>query len=145
MPTIAAVVALLIAVDAWVESRPWQRAAVGEGIAALDPRPRPLRFGDPDRATAELVDVGPDRVVYRVRARVASNLVFPLRMRVGTDLWKVDGMPSGSRDGKLALDLPPGERELVMTYRPRFLLSGAATSAATVVVLGLTWWRREWR
>ena len=91
----------------------------------------------------ELVDFAPNQFVYRVRARAATSLVFPLRMRVGVDEWKVTGLRPGSRNGKLAIDVPPGEHELVMTYRPRFLMAGAATSTATAIALVFILWLRD--
>jgi len=143
LPALASVAALLVAVDAWVESRSWQSAAVGEGVPALDPRPRPLYFGDSGKVTVKLVEFEPNRIVYHATATTATSLDFPLRNRAGTDEWKVEGLRPGSRGGVLALDLPPGESELVMTYRPRFLVAGFATSAATLALLGATRWWRE--
>jgi len=143
LPLIAAVVAILVALDARIESQSWQSAAVGEGVAAYDPRPRPLSIGDSKTATAELRGVLASGFVYQVQARTPTTLVFPLRMRRGVDDWNANGLRPGSRGGKLALDLPAGDRELVIAYRPRFLVAGSATSAATLLMLGITWWRRD--
>ena len=133
LPAIALGLALLVFADAYFESGRWQLAAAGAPLAAQDPRPRPLRFGDPLEATAELVGFQPNRVVYRVRATRPARLEFPLRMREGTAEWRVEGLTPGSRNGRLVLDLPLGERDLIMTYQPKWSVVGAATSATSLL------------
>jgi hypothetical protein len=51
-------------------------------------------------------------------------------------------LPASSERGKLAVDVPPGRRDLVMVYRPKHFHTGAAISAATLLVLGIaSLWR----
>ena len=45
--------------------------------------------------------------------------------------------------GKLAVDLPAGERDIVMIYRPEYFYTGAALSAGTLMVLGGSVARRK--
>ena len=63
--------ALLVAVDLHVESRAWQRAALGPPIAERDHRPLPLAFGSPAGARVELVEFSaqPARVSRCARRR----------------------------------------------------------------------------
>ncbi len=104
-------------------------------MTSLDHRPHPLQLGSPGTATAVLHEFAPNRLVYRARAQRETRIVFPFRLGVGTDEWRVDGLPAFSERGKLALDIPPGEREIVMTYRPQLFHSGLVISAASAIAL----------
>jgi hypothetical protein len=62
----------------------------------------------------------------------------------GAPEWRVDGLSASSQRGKLAVDVPRGERDIVLVYRPRFFSAGIATSAITLLCVGGTWlWRRR--
>lgn len=137
VPLLAAAMASLVCVDLLAEGRSWQRAALGEPLRSKDHRPRPLRLGEPGGATAELVEFAPNRLVYRVTAERRARIVFPFRYGKGTPEWRVDGLPAQDWGGKLALDVPPGERDIVMVYRPRFLYTGLVVSAASLLWLGV--------
>jgi hypothetical protein len=134
---IAIALGIGVAGDLFVQSLAWQRSATGEPVAARDHRPRPFAFGNRD-ARAELVGFSPNRLVYRVAAARPAELVFPLRQRPRAAEWRVDDLPARARDGRLSVDLPPGERDLVLTYRPPLFHAGLAASAlacAAAVIL----------
>ncbi len=131
--------ALVAGAHLYVESLAWQRAALGPALASADHRPRPLVVADPGRGRAELVGFSPNRLVYRATASREARFVFPFRWGKGAAEWRVgDGLPVSSQRGKLAVSVPPGEREIAMTYRPRFFHAGAAASVATAAGL-LAW------
>jgi hypothetical protein len=134
-------------VDLRVESREWQAAGVGEPFAERthQPRRKELRVGT--KAVATLREFAPNRWVYRVTAKGAARMVFPLRyaknagerQRRGEDPgasdWLVEGLSAVAEDGKLAVDVPPGTRDVVLSYRPRFFRAGAVASAASLLGL----------
>jgi hypothetical protein len=117
------------------ESQPWQRAAVGPPLPVRDHRPHPLRLEDPGRAVAELREFAPNRLVYRVDAQSEAIIGFPFRQKEGSDEWRVDGLPAVSRRGKLAVEVPPGERDVVMVYRPEDFHVGALITGATLLAI----------
>jgi hypothetical protein len=146
---IAAVAAALVFADLYVEARPWQRAALGDGIESRSHRPRRSELRDGARAVATLREFAPNRLVWRIEADEAAHIVFPMRyakgalerQRRGEDPgpaeWRVAGLPATADDGLLALDVPPGERDVVMRYRPRRFRAGLATTSATLLALGI--------
>ncbi len=127
----ALALALGIGADLFLESLPWQRAATGAGPASRDHRPQPTSFGRAG-ASAELIGFAPNRLVYRVRAQRAAELELPMRHGTWAPEWRVDGLPARSRNGKLAIRVPPGERDVVLRYRPPLFEAGLALSAATL-------------
>ncbi|MDH3211108.1 MAG: hypothetical protein OEM05_01360 [Myxococcales bacterium] len=135
---------VLVAADLYAASLPWQRAAVGDALASRDHRPRPLVLGAPGAVTAELREFAPNRLVYRASAARPGRLVFPFRYGKGAPEWRIDGLPAVSERGKLAVDVPIGERDIVMVYRPRLFAAGFASSALTLgCVAGTALWRRR--
>ena len=93
---------------------------------------------------AELVEFAPNRLVYRVNAERESRVRFPFRLGEGTREWRVAGLPAVADRGKLAVELPPGKRDVVMVYRPALFHVGAGTSAATLALLGISAaWRKR--
>jgi hypothetical protein len=128
--TIAAwTLALALALDLWLESRAWQRAGVGAPIASRDHRPQPeaIRLGG---ARIELREFAPNRLVYRVESERTRRLVFPVRFgRRGAE-WDAGDYRPLDQNGKLALELAAGERDVVLSYRPPGLVPGAAVSGA---------------
>jgi hypothetical protein len=145
--------AVLASVIAWtalatahlfVESLPWQGAAHGEAPPAQDHRPRPLVLGSPRTASVGLHRFEPNRLVYRAVAVQETRIVFPFRLGEGTDEWRVEGLPAYREGGKLALDVPPGERDIAMIYRPKLFHPGAVISSATAFgLIGLALLRRR--
>ncbi|MEE8507644.1 MAG: hypothetical protein V3T07_01155, partial [Myxococcota bacterium] len=93
----------------------------------------------------ELRAFAPNRLVYRARAERPGRIVFPFRYGRGAAEWRVEGLtavsepagsePAVSEGGKLAVDLPAGERDVVMVYRPRFFTTGWGTSVLTLLVV----------
>lgn len=127
----ALALALGIGADLFRESLPWQRAATGAALSSRDHRPRPIRF-ESAGARVELVGFAPNRLVYRVRSGHAAELELPLRYGTWRPEWRVDGLPARSRSGRFAIQVPPGERDVVLRYRPPLFEAGLALSAATL-------------
>jgi len=132
--------ALLVSADLWVESRAWQRAATGPAIATADHRPRPLVAQVPG-ARAELREFAPNRLLYGLKASRAAQVVLPVRFgRRGAREaeWEARSEAGAWRPleqgGRLALEVPPGEHELVLRYRPPGLRAGAALSLGSALV-----------
>ena len=139
-PLAALALCLLAAAELHAASLPWQRAALGEALTSRDHRPRPLVLGTSGVITAELQAFAPNRLVYRTRAERPGRIVFPFRYGRGAAEWRVEG-PTGaakravSEGGKLAVDLPAGEGDIVMVYQPRFFNAGWVTSALTLLIV----------
>jgi len=133
-------IAALASVDLWVESRVWQRAATGPAIAERDHRPQPeaVRAGS---GVARLADFAPNRLVYAIESPGEARFVLPLRFAAGE--WIADGASTGTADGWLTLDVPAGERRVVLRYAPRGLVPGALVSGLTVLACGGFLWLRR--
>jgi hypothetical protein len=129
----ALALALLVAVDLHVESRAWQRAAQGAGIPARDHRPQPVAFGSPAGTRVELVEFSPNRLVYRVQAHAAAQIVLPLRWGRRSPEWQLTGGIASNRFGRLGVEVPPGESRIELRYRPAFASAGLAVFAATLL------------
>ena len=131
--------------DLWIASRPWQDEATGPAIERVDHRPRPLELRSAG-GSARLERFEPNRLSYRIDASGESFVVLPVRFGKRGVEWSVeaDGIEDpaelrlSARQGKLALNLPQGEREIVLRYRPPGLRAGAALSGVTVA--GLLGW-----
>jgi hypothetical protein len=138
--------ALLVSADLWFQSLTWQRAATGPAIASLDHRPRPLRVRTP-RARAELREFSPNRLVYAVEASEAAEVVLPLRFGRDAVEWEVEagGWRPFEREGRLALEVPQGEHEVALRYRPPGLWAGVVVSLMSALVCGALAWRRRRR
>jgi hypothetical protein len=136
----AALLCAWVAADLFRENRAWQRAALGPPLASRPHEPRPLLLRPAQGTSVELREFAPNRIVYRASAERPTSVVLPLAQPG----WRVEGLPVGTRSGRLALDLPSGERDLVIRYRPPQLHAGAAVSAATLVALAV-WWTRSRR
>jgi hypothetical protein len=136
--------AFVVAGDLFLQSLPWQRAAVGPAIQSVDHRPRPFRIEQRgEGARAELRGFSPNRLVYHVTASSPTRLVLPFRYGPWGPEWRVDGATAAEQGGRLALELTPGERDVALRYRPAGLWLGTAITALTLLgVVGL-WLRRR--
>lgn len=150
VPVVLVGLALCIGADLWWQSLAWQHAAIGPALHGGDHRPKPLHLTGTHGATAELIGFEPNRLVYHATASRESSIRFPFRLGEGTREWRVDGLPAWTDRGKLAVDLPAGERDVVMTYRPEYFYAGASVTAATLALLLLhlsteayTAWRKR--
>ena len=135
-PALAAALTALIAGQLFYGSLAWQRAPLGEPLVERDHRPHPLHLGiyrDRDRR-AHGASLRTGSCIERVQRR-ETRIVFPFRQGPGSGEWRVDGLPALSERGKLAVDVPPGEREIVMIYRPPFFHAGLGITAASVLAL----------
>ena len=126
--------ALLVGIDLHVESRAWQRAALGAPIAERDHRPQPVAFVLPWGGRVDLVEFSPNRLVYRASTPRRALIVFPLRWGKSRAEWQLDGGLASKRRGRLAVEVPPGESRIEMTYRPPYRWAGVAVFAATLLV-----------
>ena len=126
--------ALLVGIDLHVESRAWQRAALGAPIAERDHRPQPVSFGAPAGTRVKLVEFSPNRLVYLVRSHASAQIVFPLRWGKSRAEWQLAGGLASNRFGRLGVEVPPGESRIEMTYRPAYLQAGLVVFAATLLV-----------
>lgn len=135
----------LVAADLFSESRAWQHAAVGAPIASRDHRPQPEDLRQPD-AAARLVGFAPNRLVYAVEAAGPAQLVLPLRFGAGAAEWCVEGASPIRAEPWLALEVPAGASQVVLSYRTPGLAAGAGiTGAALLFCLGLGVWRARGR
>ncbi len=123
-----------VAGDLFLASLTWQGAAVGAPIASLDHRPRPLVIRLPE-AQARLSHFEPNLLVYEVSARRPARIVLPLRYGPREAEWEVDPLPAFSHEGRVAIEAPVGEVEVVLRYRPPWLRTGLGVSAATALLL----------
>lgn len=92
---------------------------------------------DPAQSSAELVAYEPQRVVVRVNAAAGGWLVLNDSYYPG---WQatVDGRPVPIQPTFYALRgvcVPGGEHEVVFTFRPNILTTGAAVTGAALIVL----------
>ncbi len=124
-----------VAADLFSQSLVWQHAAVGEPIAPHDHRPRPLVVPLAGGGEARLARFAPNELVYEVRAPGPANVVLPLRFGPRGPEWDARPFAPFSRDGNVALDLPAGEHEVTLRYRPPLLREGLAVTAATWALL----------
>jgi hypothetical protein len=150
-----AVLATLTFVDLRVESGPWQAGAIGSEIDSLTHHPRRRELRSEPPAVATLREFAPNRLVYRVVASEDTRVVLPIRYakgarahdRAGEDPgaaeWDVAGGRALSDDGKLAVEVPRGEHDIELRYRPRMFRTGAAVSVASLC--GFAWLFRRKR
>ena len=121
-----------VAGDLWWESRGWQGAATGAGVASRAHRPRPEVVKAPG-AVAELVEFAPNVLVYAVDAQVAARVVLPLRYGSGPGEWQVEGATLG-RDGPwIALGVERGRSRASLRYRTPGLALGAGVTSLAVL------------
>lgn len=143
---VGALLGLVVCVDLFVEGLAWQRASVGEPLASRDHEPRPRKVRGSKQGLAVLEEFSPNRLVYRISSPAGERFVLPVRYGKRELEWDVGGLPARAHRGKLSLDLPPGERNVAMTYRPKLFRAGLALSAATcLALLGQVAWRRQRR
>jgi hypothetical protein len=117
-----------VALDLFVASLPWQRAATGPALASRDHRPRPLVVSGAG-VRAELVGFAPNRFEYRIEASRPARVALPLRYgRRGAE-WDAGGAALVERDGRLEVEVAAGETALALVYRPPLALPGAVLSA----------------
>jgi hypothetical protein len=85
---------------------------------------------DPDAGTAQRVSWSPNRIVVRASLRRPTRLLVNQNWHPG---WRSSAGTVVADDGLLAVDLPEGEHEVTLSFRPR---SAVAGGAVTLVALG---------
>jgi len=140
-------VALLGYLDLRRESQPWQEASIGNEVESRTHHPRRTRLPADAGATVTLREFAPNAMVFRVVAREDGRAVFPVRFAKnarkrqrrgedpGSPEWFVEGFEPIAADGKLAVEVPAGERDVAIAYRPRGFRTGIAISIATCGLL----------
>jgi hypothetical protein len=94
-------------------------------------------LSDPKAGTTRRVSWSPNRIV------VHASLSRPTRLLVNQNWhpgWRASVGQLVSDDGLLAVDLPPGEHDVTLSFRPRSALTGAAVTLvalASLLLLGL--------
>ena len=124
-----------VAGDLFSASLAWQRAAVGDPIASVDHRPRPLVVHLPGAAEARLSRFEPNQLAYEVSALRPTRVVLPLRFGPRAAEWEAHPFAPVADEGKLAIEVPAGRHEIALRYRPPWLREGLAVSAATCALL----------
>jgi hypothetical protein len=124
-----------VVLDLFAASLAWQHAAVGEPIASADHRPRPLVIRVPGAAEARLSRFEPNLLVYEVTALLPARVVLPLRFGAREAEWEAKPFAPIAHEGKVAIDVPVGEHEIALRYRPPWLRTGLGVSAATCALL----------
>jgi len=144
----AAAAALLLAVagDLYFAGLAWQEDALGQAILSRNHRPAPSEIRVPG-AQAWITEFTPNRIAWIISASAPARIVFPLRHGLREAEWEATlsrrGAPDGedthvalaNADGQLAIDVPAGDADLVLVYRPPLFRAGLALSGATLVVL----------
>lgn len=93
---------------------------------------------DPGVGHAKRVSWSPNQIVVRASMASAGRLMVNQNWHPG---WRASVGTVVSDDGLLAVDLPPGERDVTISFRPRSALAGGAVTAAALaalVLLGLS-------
>jgi hypothetical protein len=129
--------ALALGVDLQLQSRVWQREALGPAIAPREHRPTPMVFSSEQGARLELVEFRPNRLVYQVSTPAGARVVFPVRWGKSSAEWSVgDWFPiHDEEEGNLAIEVPAGERRIELRYRPAMLWPGIAVFVLTLAAL----------
>jgi hypothetical protein len=130
----ACALALLVAVDLFVESLVWQRAAVGPPIPEREHRPQPLSYVLQGGARVDLIESAPNRFVYRVSTPVRALGILPLRWGKSRVEWELDEGEPLNPLGRLAVVVGPGESRVGMTFRPPLRWAGVGVFALTLCV-----------
>lgn len=133
----------LVGLDLWRDSLPWQRAGVGAPIASVDHRPAPV-VRERSGLRVALVSFTPNRMHYHIESKRPVRAVLPLRYGRRSAEWRVDGAEPFAAGERLAVAVPRGTTEVIVSYRPPGMRTGLALSLASVVLAGgwLAWRRR---
>jgi hypothetical protein len=97
-------------------------------------------FPDPVAGTVERRRWSPDRIDLRVEALRPARLVVNQNWHPG---WRASRGHVVSDQGRIAVDLPSGEYDLTLRFRPRSAIGGAVVSLAALGALCGLWWLRR--
>lgn len=93
---------------------------------------------DPTSGQVEQTDWSPNRMHFRLSLRRASRLVVNQNHHPG---WRASGGTVTNHEGLLAVEVPPGETEVRLTFRPRSAVVGFTVSLLTGLALFITYRR----
>lgn len=89
-------------------------------------------LADPSVGVARRVSWSPNAIVVDVSMASAGRLLVNQNWHPG---WRASAGTVVSDEGLLAVDLPAGERELVLSFRPMSAIAGGATTLVALVAL----------
>lgn len=140
------------------EAHVWPALNLGS-IGCFEEQPYPTTRGVRADLPAEeyLVDPAAGRALRRAwsphRIEVAVDLARPARLRVNQNWhrgWRASAGRVVNDGGVVAVDLPKGQRLVVIEHRDPLVWAGLALSWATLAALGVwgaadawTWWQRR--
>ncbi len=125
--------AILVIVDLWIESKPWQEEGSESQQASLDLRPRILLVPAALGSGARFSHFTPNRFTVAVRSPVTAHLVLVGEREDRKHNWHITGGAVESIRGIVAVRLGPGEHEVLFRYTPRFFRLGMTLSALTLL------------
>jgi hypothetical protein len=88
--------------------------------------------------SVELVEWTPNRL--RLRTDLPASRVVVVNMNHHRD-WSAEGGTVRPWKGLLAVRVPAGQREVILTYRPRRILLYAVMTLIGLLSCGIGWWR----
>ncbi len=143
--SLVAVVALIVAIDLYLESRTWQTLSRSEYPVSRDHVISGPLFRGSREVSVQPDEERPNRLVLRFTTTSPVKLVLPSAEKGRWGGWRISSRAllwSGDRN---ILDLPPGETRLVLTYRPAYFYLGLSLSLLALSVAGadLLFWRRR--
>lgn len=92
---------------------------------------------DPQVGKARRVSWSPNEIVVHASMASAGRLLVNQNWHPG---WRASVGAVVSDDGLLAVDLPPGESDVKLTFRPRSAFTGATVTAVALVSIVLLGW-----
>jgi hypothetical protein len=99
-------------------------------------------FPDPSAGTVQRRRWSPGRIDLTVAANRATRLVVNQNWHPG---WRASRGIVGSDRGRIAVDLPSGEYDLTLSFRPRSALGGATVSLTALLALCGLWLLRRFK
>ena len=99
-------------------------------------------LADEDAGTAKRVSWSPNLIVVHVSLTKPARLLVNQNWHPG---WHADSGNVISNEGLLAVDLPAGERDVRIRYRPWSTIGGALVTFTSLAMLGVLGWRTRRR
>jgi len=137
--TLMGAVAFFVAFDLHLESRAWQRSNPGTYPVVPTYAPNILVLGHEERVSGRLVKFTPERFTVVVKSKHGAVLVLRDEA-IYSAQWRVSGGRLSSRQGHLAVIVPPGERTAIIVFAPRYWHLGLAVSTLTALAAVIWVW-----